>query len=182
MYGSRVRASQAERRRPSNHDMERIATTRHGLKLLVNKPAADEARIAAFEARLGHRLPDDYRAFLLQYNGGRPAQRGFQFTRRPDTHVRAAIHWFLSLHDGEASNLEQTAYTLRERIPPDTLAIANDPSGGYVLLGLHGESRGKVYFWDPERAVAGRPDGSNIDLVADSLDSFLSRLETIHPR
>ncbi len=157
--------------------MERITTTKHGLKLLVNKPAADEARVTAFETEIGQRLPDDYRAFLLHYNGGRPAQRGFQFARRANFHVHAVVHWFLSLHDGEASNLEHTARALHRRIPPDTLPIANDPYGSFVLLGLGGESRGKVYFWDHERLAAGPPEWSNVDLVADSFDGFLRQLE-----
>jgi hypothetical protein len=31
-----------------------------------------EADIASFEERIGHRLPEPYRRFLLKNNGGRP--------------------------------------------------------------------------------------------------------------
>jgi hypothetical protein len=36
-------------------------------------PEVSEADLAAFEATLGYPLPDDYRDFLLRYNGGRPS-------------------------------------------------------------------------------------------------------------
>lgn len=170
------------KRNDSTSTMEHIAITEHGLQLLVNKPAANEVRVTAFETELGQWLPDDYRTFLLRYNGGRPARRAFQFARSLMIHVRPAIHWFLSLHDGAASNLEHIARAPRGRIPPDTLPIANDPFGSYVLLGLAGEARSKIYFWDHERTAAAPPDWSTVDLVADRFDRFLRQLEPIHPR
>lgn len=38
-----------------------------------NEPT-DEGKIEDFEARKGLRLPVDYKAFLLEHNGGRPAE------------------------------------------------------------------------------------------------------------
>ncbi|MEO7734310.1 MAG: SMI1/KNR4 family protein [Kofleriaceae bacterium] len=87
------------------------------------------------------------------------------------------MSWFLSLYDGEFSNLERTIKLMGDRFPEDTLPIACDPFGNVVLIGLSGDKRGKVYFWDHENEAEGGPDWSNIDLVADSFDSFMSGLK-----
>jgi cell wall assembly regulator SMI1 len=157
--------------------MERTEITKHGVTLTLNKPLADEARVGAFEAKLGRRLPDDYREFLLHYNGGKPKPSSFQLALRTEPNTDSLVHWFLSLHDGEHSNLERNIKIMTGRLPSDTLPIADDPFGNVVLLGLHGEIRGKVYFWDHEREPDDEPDWSNIDLVAESFDSFMSGLK-----
>ncbi|HEY7327587.1 MAG TPA: SMI1/KNR4 family protein [Gemmataceae bacterium] len=36
-----------------------------------------DAQIAAFETYIGHKLPTDYRQFLLQHNGGHPEPDAF---------------------------------------------------------------------------------------------------------
>jgi hypothetical protein len=91
-------------------------------------------------------------------------------------HEDSTVHWFLSLYDGEYSNLERRIRSLNERIPPDTLPIANDSFGNAILLGLHGDRRGKVYFWDHEEEPDNQPDWSNVSLVADSFDAFMRGL------
>jgi hypothetical protein len=91
-------------------------------------------------------------------------------------HEDSTVHWFLSLYDGEYSNLERRIRSLNERIPPDTLPIANDSFGNAILLGLHGDRRGKVYFWDHEKEPDSQPDWSNVSLVADSFDAFMRGL------
>jgi hypothetical protein len=40
-----------------------------------------DADVVAFEQRLGHVLPDDYRRFILDVNGGVPAPEHMRFER-----------------------------------------------------------------------------------------------------
>jgi cell wall assembly regulator SMI1 len=157
--------------------MERTDTTKHGVTLTLNKPLTDEAHIAALETQLGRSLPGDYREFMLRYNGGRPKPPMFRFALRNGRQDNSCVHWFLSIHDGEYSNLERTIRSLQGRIPPDTLPIADDPFGNVVLLGLHSDRRGKVYFWDHENEPKRQPDWSNVALVAETFDGFMRALE-----
>lgn len=152
------------------------STTKHGIALSRLGDAADPARVAVLEAKLRTRLPDDYREFLLEHNGGRPKPAKFVFARRIGPYTDSLVDWFLALYDGEHSNLETVCGWLANRIPDNLLPVAIDPFGNFVLLGLSGEHRGKVYFWDHEREPARQPDWSNIDLVADSFDAFLRGL------
>jgi cell wall assembly regulator SMI1 len=156
--------------------MESTQITKHGVTLTVNKPMTDEAHVVTLESRLKCSLPEDYREFLLQHNGGRPRERAFQFKLRTGVGTDSVVDWFLSIYDGEFSNLEQVLDTFRDRLPSDVLPIARDPFGNLVLLGLGGKVRGKVYFWDHELEPDGVPNWSNIDLVADSFDRFMAGL------
>jgi hypothetical protein len=156
-------------------------TTKHGVVLRPISSAADEARVVALEGRLGHHLPADYREFLLRHNGGRPDPAVFRFAVRSGRDTDSTVDWFLALYDGEHSNLETVIGWLTDRTPPQLLPIAIDPFGNFVLLGLSGDSRGKVYFWDHEREPDSQPDWSNIARIADSFDDFLRGLKPIPP-
>jgi cell wall assembly regulator SMI1 len=156
--------------------MERTAITKYGVKLIMDQPPAEEGRVSVLEAKLGRRLPDEYREFLLLYNGGRPVPSAFQFAANKGSDTDSLVNWFLSLHDGEVSNLEKVARLMNGRIPSETLPIARDPFGNLILLGLHGDVRGKIYFWDHEREPDDQPDWSNIDLIADDFDRFMRGL------
>ena len=154
----------------------RIESTKHGVTLTINKASTDEDRVRALEARLGRCLPDDYREFLLRHNGGRPEPRLFRIPKRGGAYTNSTVDWFLSLHDGQNSNLEKDLHTLRDRIPPDTLPIADDPFGNVILIGLHDHQRGKIYFWDHEEEPESQPDWSNVVQIADSFDQFMREL------
>ncbi len=56
-----------------------------------------EADVEKLEAFFGFKLPDDYRSFMLQYNGGRPTPDSFLCNgdpKEPDN-----VHTFYSLHE-----------------------------------------------------------------------------------
>lgn len=156
--------------------MEHTEHTKYGIRLTVNKPPADELRVHRLELRLGYRLPEDYREFLLHYNGGQPEPSSFRFALRTGPDASSCVSWFLSLYDGKHSNLERNIDIFEGRIPTATLPIADDPFGNVVLLGLHGQIRGKVYFWDHECEPEEQPSWANVDLVADSFEDFMRGL------
>jgi cell wall assembly regulator SMI1 len=147
---------------------ERTVTTPQGVTLLLDKELVDDARIRAFEARLGATLPDEYRAFLLAYNGGQPTPSEFRLAGRTGPYTDSQVHWFYSLHEGPYSNLEKTRALLGGRLPDDLLAIAGDPGGNKICIGLAGDARGRIMFFDHET--------DRVELVADSLDAFLRGL------
>jgi hypothetical protein len=67
------------------------------------------------------------------------------------------------------------------RIPDDLLWIMRDPFGNVICLGVSGESRGKVYFWDHESELEDEWNGSvesagNIKLLANDFVAFVAHL------
>jgi hypothetical protein len=136
-----------------------------------------EERMAAFEGELGALLPDEYRAFLLRHNGGVPDREAFNVPGEDGG--ERPFHCFLPLHDGpwddstpEGSQgfpLQAALADFRGEVGrEDVLPVGKDWSGSYVCIGLVGEDRGRVLYYDHER--------EQLVPLAASLSAFLAGL------
>ena len=147
-------------------------------------PSVTESDILAFEKRLGCSLPEDYRRFLLEVNGGGLTIVNMSF-------AYGNINLLLSLNSPD-ENDDLLEYTLRHRalslLPsPDLLAVGFDDGGGRILLALEGEHRGEVWF---ENTSDPRPEDANprvewfkrrdMKKLADSFEQFMSSLKPLH--
>lgn len=156
----------------------RIVTTKHGVSLTIfNQAPTDESRVIALETRLGTRLPEEYRQFILDFNGGRPSPDCFELALRAGPYTGSVVDYFLSVDVADEMNIDNVLGWLRGRKPRALLPIASDPGANYVMLGIEGDVRGKVYFWNHEWEPQNEQEWSNIDLIADSFDAFMSGLK-----
>jgi len=158
--------------------------TEQGVTLSLDTQPATEEAVVTLEEQIGSRLPEDYRRFMLRYNGGTPDPATFAFIEKTyGKSTSDAVRAFFSLGDHEYYALEDSLATYTDRIPNGTLPIAEDGCGNLVLLGISGEDdagqaiRGKVYFWDHELEPQDPLDWSNVSPVADSFDDFLRGLK-----
>jgi hypothetical protein len=118
-------------------------------------PQVTEVQIRAFEQSYGHPLPDDYRQFLLDVNGGQPTRANCEFDH-------GVVNNLFSLEDTEddSSDLAARATWSRPMLPsPDLLFIGHDDGGARLLLALAGEHRGEVWFM--LTGDDARPDDAN---------------------
>jgi hypothetical protein len=140
--------------------------TRWGVQLTPHKGPTDEAAVAELEVMIGTRLPDDYRELLVTTNGGEPNPSGFAQSR---------VHWFFAVIE-----VQRRRSIMGARIPGDLLAIATDPFGNLICLGLDGSRHGQVYFWDHEREGEGaEEDRRDLELTAESFDAFMRSLAPV---
>ena len=120
--------------------------------------------VQRFERRLGHELPEDYRRFLLEVNGGRTARshRTFAMQRRAGRQRDETVpNSLFSLDDTDDSRDLATAqkhYDPDVALPDGLLEIGYDGMGGRIALSLLGPHRGQVWYLDTEDP---RPTGSN---------------------
>ena len=138
----------------------------------------DELILSRHEDSWGFRLPDDYRRFLLQFNGGRPHPRYFEFK---DHEGGSSVHSFLGFNEDYNRNLVKKLQMFKDRLPARFFPVAYDDGGNQICLSISGNDRGKVYFWDHElqadQTVGESPENAdNIMLVADSFEEFLNGL------
>ena len=143
-------------------------------------PVVTEEDVAAFERRLGHRLPEDYRRFLLEVNGG-----------RLDTHTAfddGIVNLLFSLNEPDERHdlLTQTLFERStSRLPsPDLISVGYDDGSGGILLAVAGEHRGEVWF---ENNSDPRPEDANPRVLwhdrrdmwklGDNFQEFMSSLE-----
>ena len=124
-----------------------------------------EQRVSEFEREIGYTLPSDYRDYLLLHNGGTPSPYHFDFGDGDGS----LVNNMNGLHDGPSySRLDHARNSYRGRIPDHLLPIGYDPGGNEVCLGLCGEHRGRVYFWDHESGA--------LEEIAPSFTAFLDGL------
>jgi cell wall assembly regulator SMI1 len=124
-------------------------------------PAVTEADVRRFEQRLVAKLPDDYRRFLLDLNGGRTAETHCTFTmRRFERRAGSVLNVLYSLnHPDQSFNLAtQQLYGEADDRLRDGLEVGADDGGGSIVLALAGPHRGEVWMLD---RVDPRPTGSN---------------------
>ena len=140
-----------------------------------------EERLAEAEREIGFALPPPYRAHLLRHNGGRPEPCGFRFVLEGEEPEDAMVAWFFAIHDGPHERLLEEREAYRNRIPTDTLAIARDPGGNLILLGIEGPNAGKIFFWirEEESDEDEAPDYRNVGWVADGFDEWIASLDDL---
>ncbi len=130
-------------------------------------------QLAMLESHLGFTLPQDYRAFLLDKNGGKVEEGGVVRDIADGTKV-TRIARFLSLSSTEFESIERCWKDLESRVPEQHLPIAEDAGGNVLLLNCMHEDGG-VFFGDleslEERSCGGQ--SAALPKVAASFSSLL---------
>ena len=85
------------------------------------------------------RLPDDFRIFLLDHNGGEPETNEFAI---PGLSNASGVNEFLSVNQ-----IREESERYRDRFPSGMIPIAFAEGGNLVFLAL---DSGQVMFWDHE--------------------------------
>lgn len=140
--------------------------------------------LEAFEQKIGSRLPDEYREFLLTHNGGVPEPAHFlapddPFESDDSPMSEREILCFFALHsqkwstntpEGTRGFPLQAAWKDFNREQPESglLPIGQDWSGSCICVGLTGAERGKIYFYDHESEVS-IPLAENLTAFVDGL-------------
>ena len=152
-------------------------------------PQVTEVSVTKFEAQLGATLPEDYRAFLLDVNGGQTGRNHCVFTiwlrkSRTDETVLNSLN---SLDDpDDRSDLVTRWKRARKWLPQEVIPVGYDDGGGTVVVVVAGPRRGQVWFLD---GVDPRPEDANprvewfdqrdVSKVADSFHEFMVRLRPL---
>ena len=131
----------------------------------------DPAALGHLEAWIGGPLPDSYRAFLLEHNGGVPVPAVFD---------GGIVECFLALHDqvwdedspGGAHGfpLQSAVLEWRDSLPErDDVPVGRSTDGRWITVAIEGDRRGTVRCVDPE-------SDDEAPVCAVDFDTFLSGL------
>lgn len=125
--------------------------------------------LTEFEQQNGIKLPDEYRRFLLEYQGGNPEQYIFDFKHHNGRQDGAAICYFLGFYEDHSASLVVTYHGYQGHILHDLFPIAFDYGDNLICIGIGEDNFGKIYFWDHD----GETD---VYFVANSITEFLALL------
>ncbi len=121
----------------------------------AGRPMPTRTDLQSFEAVIGLRLPDAYRAFLLISPGG--IVRG-DVRHSPDGEDAATVELArvagLTARDDDTL-LERFRRAADLQTPEDALSIATDPSGNDLVMVLRADRMGEIVILDHEMADYG---------------------------
>jgi cell wall assembly regulator SMI1 len=149
------------------------------MKLLDSGKQLNTSAIADFEKQFDIRLPQDYKEFLLQNNGGAPEEDwAFDFIDiATNTKTGSDIQSFFVIYDEETykdDDLRKSYRILRENeeVPVGILPIGNDPGGNLICISVSDKNYGEVFFCDHELED---PETGYIIMstIADSFSKFI---------
>ncbi|MBK9202300.1 MAG: SMI1/KNR4 family protein [Candidatus Obscuribacter sp.] len=137
------------------------------------KAGLEESELSQYERQLGLKLPQQYRNFLLEFNGGSPRPSRFTFK---DCDTGSQVLSFFGF--GSFYDVLEELETYGGRLPKRFFPIAAESGGNLLCISLSGEDSGNIYFWDheleAELSKGQTPDSvNNTTLVADSFSEFL---------
>jgi hypothetical protein len=138
-------------------------------------PRILEADIRDFERRIGEPLPEEYRRFLLEFNGGAPSPDTIDIEGLPGSSVDVQVFFGIG-RAVTSSGIEWNMATLAARLKEGLLPIACDSGGSVFCLSLKGCKRGTVFYCDLESAFADFDSEPSLYPVASSFDEFLKKL------
>jgi len=148
-------------------------------------PHLSSLDIDAVQNRLYIKFPEDYRQYLLKYNGGQP-QRSLLFglgtSVEPYSAFSSSIHYFYALYNDSEDhydNFEDFFHILKGRMPTHIFPIARDLAGNQICISSGFDDYGYIYFWDHEEEADEdeEPDYRNLTLLSKSFKEFIEKLE-----
>lgn len=117
---------------------------------------ADE--ISRIENQYAIKFPEQYRNFLLHYNGGYTPKTKFKAKG-----ISSDVRGFYGVG---AVGLSVNHEMISTWIPQKLFPIACDTFGNYILLCISGTKYGNIFFCDHEK-------GMNLSLIANDFPSFV---------
>jgi len=112
---------------------------------IVPSGQLDEAQLGEVERRLGLPLPGDYRRWLAETNGGKPARAAVL----PGLNFRWEHRAYGVRPDDELNDLVYCYGRFRDRFPAAWLPVA-PLSGGILAVKVQGAQTGSVWYWDAD--------------------------------
>ena len=130
-----------------------------GARQLFQIPSS-EAILTDYESNLGIRLPEDYRQFMLEWNGVEledvpafPLLGAANQDETDDDDVPNEIVCLYGFSDTpSADDLRYAGEQLEfsERVPVNIIAIGYNSYPQRLAMSVSGEDHGYIYLWDPE--------------------------------
>ena len=130
--------------------------------------SATDQSILELEGKIGFRLPADYREFLVTSNGGSAIPNVFLIS---SAQGESSLSILFGITSRKAYDLWANALEAYEDMDRSMLPIGEDPGGNQIVMSLHADTYGKVYFCDHEV-----PSPGNLSLLASSFTEFLNKL------
>lgn len=136
--------------------------------------AATPEYFSKIENEIGVNLPTSYQWFLSKYSLSRISAVYPLLEVKYKDITQETVEVFYGASSRESDDLFECVVGYRDRMPKSVIPIASDAGDNQVCLGVVGDVKGKVFFWEFEKEVTEtEPDFSNMSLIANSFEEFI---------
>lgn len=136
---------------------------------------ATEETVRNFEQHIGFSLPDDYKQFLIEYNGGTPQVRYSTFTVEALSEI-IPLDVLYGLGIDSEMDLQDWNDEYRSDLLSNSIIIGRDPGTGMVVLINDAEIKG-VFYWDHSLFFNQSNEEENVYKIYDSFQEFINQLK-----
>lgn len=144
--------------------------------ILKKTGIALEQDITLLEKELSLKLPQDYRKFLLDTNGGvveKDENNKIVLTQIDETIVIDVLY---GIHTGnQNADIQFWMDSLKDDLMENVIIVGDDIIQGLIVMICDGEDQG-IYYWDDAYNFEESCDESNMYKIADSFTEFIQLL------
>ena len=134
-----------------------------------------EEEILKLEDEIGFTLPNDYKEFLINFNGGVPEVKYSTFTLNElEENIGLQVLYGLDLE--ENLDLREWYEEYEDDLLDDCLIIGHGIGFGFIVLVNSPEVSG-VYFWDNSFELDNSSEDQNIYEISDTFRQFIDELK-----
>lgn len=132
--------------------------------------------IFKLEDEIGFTLPNDYKEFLINFNGGVPEVKYSTFKLNElEENIGLQVLYGLDLE--ENLNLREWYEEYEDDLLDDCLIIGHGIGFGFIVLVNSPEVSG-VYFWDNSFELENSSEDENIYKISDTFREFIEELKS----
>ena len=140
---------------------------------------ANEEAISILENKFEVVLPEDYKRFLLQENGGRNTAYKYQnLVRISQISEEINIDVMFGVETNiKNADIEQWTSEYRDDLFPNSIIIGDTIQHGFIVFWLSNEENRGIYYYDDTYEFESSTDDVNAYFLANSFSEFLSMVE-----
>jgi len=135
----------------------------------------NKENVLELEKNFRIKLPDDYKNFLIQYNGGSVAD-GCLYVKELDEYMPMGYFFGIGIETGFADIIKINE-EYDDDIPKKSLLIGTDEGSGFLLLVNDGKNDG-IWYYDHTYFFKQSSDNLNTYFICDTFSDFIKLLET----
>ena len=140
---------------------------------------ANEEAISILENKFEVVLPEDYKRFLLQENGGRnTAYKYKNLVRISQISEEINIDVMFGVETNiKNADIEQWTSEYRDDLFPNSIIIGDTIQHGFIVFWLSNEDNRGIYYYDDTYEFESSTDDVNAYFLENSFSEFLSMVE-----
>ena len=135
-----------------------------------------EEEIFKLEEEIGFTLPNDYKEFLINFNGGVPEVKYSTF-KLNELEENIGLRVLYGLNVEEKLDLREWYEEYEDDLLDDCLIIGHGIGFGFIVLVNSPEISG-VYFWDNSFELENSSEDENIYKISDTFKEFIQELKS----